>query len=104
MFSALTIEQLGLAFGQLLQGEANKARRELGHSFDKAKLKVGVVEEETAENVLEEATEEIYLVVALISVHGTKFYAVLDTCATPNVIYPALSKHLCFTCQQTRKF
>lgn len=103
--SALTNAQSGLTFGQLWKGDATGARKELQRIIGKGKLKMTVVEEVKTKNELnlEEDSDDRYLGVSVIRIHGTKLFALMDSGATPNVFSPQVVKRLSLKPQETSK-
>lgn len=79
--------QSGLSFGQLWQGDAGTAKKELDKIFGKGKLKFEVVAESPVHN---DDPEEKCMAVSTVLVHGTEVHAFMVTGATPNVMSPKL--------------
>lgn len=89
--SAFMNGKFGLKFGQLLQGDANSARKELQRILGKAKLKLVVLEEYIDRN---SDNEESCLAVPAVRTYGVELYALLDTGAILNVMSPQVVRKL----------
>lgn len=83
----------GLTLGQIWEGDAVGAKKELDRIFGKAKLKLGMVEEEEVVPICRDEEEKCFAV-TLLKVHGVDVYALLDSGAARNVASPRLVKLL----------
>lgn len=76
MISALTSAKSGLTVGQIWQGDAACAKKELDRVLGKGKLELGLVGEEPKR--MSHAREEKCLAVTLVTIHGVDVHELLD--------------------------
>lgn len=92
--STLSNASSRLTFGQLWKREASSAKKELDQIFGKGRLMVAYMKAEASNSTTEDQKEEKCLAVALVQIHGTEAYVLLDTGATLNVTSPKLPRIL----------
>lgn len=99
MISVLTNAPPGLRFGQLWQGEAVHARRELSRTLGK-NLKMSVVAEKATDG---SEDEDKCLAFSVIRICGQVIHALRDSGTAPNVMSPGVVKNLLLSPEETSR-